>query len=92
MMFANIEPLSRALRESGLHVTIETAGTIDRPVECDLLSLSPKLANSTPRGDSRDPKGEWEARHEQRRLQPAVLQSLIDEHKERQLKFVVGTG
>ncbi|MEK6701911.1 MAG: 7-carboxy-7-deazaguanine synthase QueE [Planctomycetota bacterium] len=93
MMFAQIEPLSRALREHGFHITIETAGTIDRPVACDLLSLSPKLANSTPHNDPRDPKGEWAARHEQRRLNIPVLQSLLDTHRDRQLKFVVsGAG
>ena len=33
-----------------MHVTIETAGTRYLPVECDLMSVSPKLANSTPGG------------------------------------------
>ena len=30
------------------HITIETAGTVDAHVRCDLMSISPKLANSTP--------------------------------------------
>ncbi len=92
MMFPQIEPLSRALCDLGLHITIETAGTIDRPVACDLLSLSPKLANSTPRNDPRDPSGEWATRHEQRRLNFTTLQSLLDAHPQRQLKFVVATA
>ena len=33
---------------AGRHITIETAGTLYLPVECDLMSISPKLANSTP--------------------------------------------
>lgn len=92
MMFPQTEALSRALRSGGFHITIETAGTIDRPVACDLLSLSPKLANSTPDNDPRDPKGQWAARHEQRRLNIPVLQSLLDAHADRQLKFVVSSA
>jgi 7-carboxy-7-deazaguanine synthase len=95
MLFPQIVPLSRALREHGLHVTIETAGTVAQPVACDLMSISPKLANSTPgtgpAPDPRDPGGAWRERHEQRRLNFVVLQSLIDAHPERQLKFVVST-
>jgi hypothetical protein len=82
MLFPQIVPLSRALREHGLHVTIETAGTVAQPVACDLMSISPKLANSTPgtgpAPDPRDPGGAWRERHEQRRLNFVVLQSLID--------------
>jgi len=95
MMFPQTPELTRVLRASGLHVTIETAGTLCPPnTECDLLSLSPKLANSTPRfdpsnPDPRDPKGVWAARHEQRRLNLPVLQQLLDRYPERQLKFVV---
>ena len=51
MLFDQVEPLTMALREKGLLITIETAGTVHRSPDwmvCDLLSLSPKLANSTP--------------------------------------------
>src|ERR1041385_3032334 len=48
MTIDDIVPLTHALQNSGLHVTIETAGTVYRPVACDLMSISPKLANSTP--------------------------------------------
>lgn len=91
MLFAGVVPLCRGLRERGLHVTIETAGTTTPgvPVTCDLLSLSPKLSNSTPRNDPRDLSGAWTARHESRRIDPGVLQRLLDEHPQRQLKFVV---
>lgn len=89
MMFPQLQELCAALRGAGLHVTIETAGTLWNEAACDLMSISPKLANSTPQGDARDPTGVWAQRHEERRLAFPVLQRLIDTHSERQLKFVV---
>ncbi len=93
MIFPQIEPLSGALRDAGLHVTVETAGTVFRPsppLACDLMSISPKLSNSTPaEGDPRDPSGVWRRRHEERRINLDSLQRLIDGYPERQLKFVV---
>jgi 7-carboxy-7-deazaguanine synthase len=82
MLFPEIVPLSKELRQAGLHITVETAGTVYQGVECDLMSISPKLANSTPD----DPV--WSIRHEARRIQPAVLQRLTREFAH-QLKFVV---
>lgn len=81
MIAPEIAVLSRGLRTRGLHITIETAGTRYEPVECDLMSISPKLSNSTPEGD-------WAARHDRLRLQPEVLRRLMEEF-EYQLKFVV---
>jgi 7-carboxy-7-deazaguanine synthase len=96
MLFDAIEDLARALRDAGFHITIETAGTIHRPpaaLACDLLSLSPKLANSTPAADDpRDPKGLWRARHEARRLPLDTLRALLRDYPEHQLKFVVPAG
>jgi len=90
MIFDAILPLAAGLRRAGLHVTIETAGTRALPVACDLVSISPKLANSTPaERDPRDPLGLWRARHESRRLQLGALQQLLDHAPDRQLKFVV---
>jgi len=90
MMFDAIGTLAGALHEAGIHITIETAGTIARTLACDLMSISPKLANSTPReGDPRDPGGAWRLRHEQRRINLDALQSLLNEYAHRQLKFVV---
>src|ERR1044071_6747802 len=50
MIAPEILPLTERLRDAGLHITIETAGTVFHPVACDLMSISPKLANSTPEG------------------------------------------
>jgi 7-carboxy-7-deazaguanine synthase len=87
MLFAPVVELTQALKERGLHVTIETAGTVFQPVHCDLMSISPKLAHSTPR--ERD-GGRWAEQHERIRYQPAVLQKLMKDY-EYQLKFVVRT-
>lgn len=89
----HIGALTRALSALGMHITIETAATVAlSPTEaaCDLMSLSPKLSNSTPAADdSRDPNGTHRERHEQRRLNVPVLQRLIDVWPQRQFKFVV---
>jgi 7-carboxy-7-deazaguanine synthase len=85
MLFAELIPLSQRLREAGYHITIETAGTLNLPVACDLMSISPKLSNSTPSAE-RDPR--WHRRHEQSRHVPEVIHRLLAEY-EYQLKFVI---
>lgn len=85
LLAPEIEDLTAALRKRRKHVTIETAGTLFKPVHCDLLSLSPKLANSTPWKKQR---GKFAAGHEERRLNYPVLQSYLDRY-DYQLKFVV---
>ena len=50
MIAPEIVPLTERLRALGVHITVETAGTVFKPVACDLMSISPKLANSTPEG------------------------------------------
>lgn len=84
MIAPAIVELSQAFRTAGFHITIETAGTVFQPVECDLMSISPKLANSTPH--ERD-GGRWAAQHERLRIQPDVLRQLT-QHFNFQLKFV----
>ncbi|MEN0019699.1 MAG: 7-carboxy-7-deazaguanine synthase QueE [Planctomycetota bacterium] len=92
MLFDAVGTLAAELRARGMHITIETAGTIHRDFACDLLSLSPKLANSTPAaGDARDPAGVWRERHEQRRLPMDTLRALLADYPERQLKFVIAS-
>jgi 7-carboxy-7-deazaguanine synthase len=44
MLFPAVAELTDGLKTRGLHVTIETAGTVWQPVACDLMSISPKLA------------------------------------------------
>lgn len=87
MVFRDLVPLTAELRRQGRHITIETAGTASLSVACDLMSISPKLSNSTPRAD-RHP--EWAARHERTRHAPNVIRQLISEYPY-QLKFVVDT-
>jgi len=90
MMFAQAENLANALRDLRMHITIETAGTIWRALPCDLMSISPKLSNSTPQSnDPRDKDAIWQVRHEARRINLDALQKLIDSYPARQLKFVV---
>jgi len=81
MIAREIVELTHGLRARGRHITIETAGTVFAPVACDLMSISPKLANSTP-------AGEWEERHERLRIQPDVVRRLMADY-DYQLKFVV---
>lgn len=84
MLVKDLAPFTQCLVADGRHLTIETAGTVDLEVEADLMSISPKLANSTPQ-DS-----EWTARHDARRHQPEVIRRLITEY-DYQLKFVIDT-
>lgn len=85
LLFAPIVPLTQALHARGLHITIETAGTLYQPVTCDLISISPKLANSIPRERE---GGRFAAKHEELRYQPELLRRLMREF-DYQLKFVV---
>jgi 7-carboxy-7-deazaguanine synthase len=90
MLPRDVNELCEAIHKSGFHITIETAGTIDRDLVCDLMSISPKLKNSTPTVERVGNKraGEWAAKHERARHRPRIAQSLIRE-REYQLKFVV---
>ncbi len=90
MVARGIHELAGALKERGLHITIETAGTIlPGGIACDLASLSPKLTHSTPLPGEIEPG--WIERHERRRLQPEVLRAWLDHGGDYQLKFVIST-
>src|SRR5215469_4705193 len=82
MIAPEIIPLTERLRQIGLHITIETAGTVFKPVACDLMSISPKLTNSTP-DDSH-----WAAQHDRVRINLEALTDLMKRY-DYQLKFVV---
>ena len=88
MLFAELIPLCERLRARRWHITIETAGTLYLPVECDLMSISPKLANSAPPAAS---SGNWHARHERTRHAPEVIRRLVAEYPY-QVKFVVASA
>jgi 7-carboxy-7-deazaguanine synthase len=81
MIMPEVVPLTGRLRALGLHITIETAGTVFRPVACDLMSISPKLSNSTP-------PGPWAMQHDRLRIQPGTLRELMERY-DYQLKFVI---
>ncbi|HEX2228773.1 MAG TPA: 7-carboxy-7-deazaguanine synthase QueE [Candidatus Binatia bacterium] len=80
-----LEALTGVLKQRGGHITIETAATIFKPVTCDLLSMSPKLANSTPWNEH---QGRLAKMHESRRLDFTVMNSFLQRY-EYQIKFVV---
>jgi 7-carboxy-7-deazaguanine synthase len=82
MIAPEIMPLTERLRQLGMHITIETAGTVFKPVACDLMSISPKLSNSTP-DDSH-----WAAQHDRVRINLEALTDLKKRY-DYQLKFVV---
>jgi 7-carboxy-7-deazaguanine synthase len=81
MISPAIVELSERFRERGMHITVETAGTVFAPVACDLMSISPKLSNSTP-------EGVFRSQHEKLRQQPDVLRRLVAGY-DYQLKFVI---
>lgn len=100
MIYKQLPELCTALRTQGRHLTIETAGTVFQEVECDLMSISPKLSSSTPSPKRMGPANDspndrratstWAANHERRRQRMDVVRRLTERHVY-QLKFVVGT-
>lgn len=82
MLIPDLVTLTKKCHELGRRVTIETAGTVDQPVECDLMAISPKLSNSVPD----DPQ--WRDRHEQTRFRPDVIRALLSRYR-CILKFVI---
>lgn len=85
MLFSELVPLTEGLAVMGRFVTIETAGTLDLPVRCDLMSISPKLSNSRPSDGISEA---WRWRHEATRHRPQVVSRLMRDY-DYQLKFVV---
>jgi 7-carboxy-7-deazaguanine synthase len=85
MLAPELEQLTLQLKGRGAHITVETAATIFKPLAGDLISMSPKLANSTPWQRA---GGKFAGTHEKRRLNFPVMQKFIDAY-DYQLKFVV---
>ena len=85
MLQPEIVPLCESLRQAGRFVTIETAGTVFRDAPADLMSISPKLRNSTP---SVERSADWSQKHEVLRHCPDVIQELVRQYR-CQFKFVI---
>lgn len=85
MLDDDLETLAATFRRLEYHITIETNGTLYRRLECDLISISPKLSSSTPPVEK---VGTLAAEHESARYRPEVIERLIAEY-DYQLKFVV---
>ena len=83
MLVKDVSELAARLKGEGKHITIETAGTVDLNVPADLMSISPKQANSTPNAETG-----WAERHDARRHRPDVINRLTTDY-DYQLKFVV---
>ena len=77
--------LTQELRNLGSFITTETAGTVYLPVATDLMSISPKRANSTPPVSRSEV---WSRQHEERRHVPEVIRQLTEEYVY-QFKFVI---
>lgn len=88
MIQPQIAELTVQLRQLRQHITIETAGTVTAAVECDLMSISPKLSNSTP---TMVDGGRWAVGHDRLRYQPDVIRELMGRY-EYQIKFVIQTA
>ena len=83
MINTDLPQLVQRLKAAGKHITIETAGVaFIQDLACDLMSISPKLSNSTPT------ETKLAAVHEDSLLDIAILRQLIENY-EYQLKFVV---
>jgi 7-carboxy-7-deazaguanine synthase len=85
LLAPEIEELCAYLRQRDYHITVETAATVFKPIECDLASLSPKLSSSTPHERE---GGRHAAQHERLRLRPDVILAFM-ERSDYQLKFVI---
>jgi 7-carboxy-7-deazaguanine synthase len=88
LIMPDVVPLCAAFKHRGDHITIETAGTVYSTAVADLASISPKLSNSTPVDRE---GGRFAVAHDRQRLNVDVVQRLMDEAADFQLKFVVGT-
>lgn len=82
-----LDKLCSQLRSASRHVTLETAATVDRVVEVDLASISPKLSNSTPSDR------QLAEEHESLRLNMTAVGAYLEQAKRKstdcQLKFVL---
>jgi 7-carboxy-7-deazaguanine synthase len=86
MIMPDIVELCDRLKGNDHHITIETAATVYKEVKCDLASLSPKLANSTPHERE---GGRFAKAHDEHRINIGVIRAFVSACPDFQLKFVV---
>ncbi|NIA06362.1 MAG: radical SAM protein [Actinobacteria bacterium] len=82
-----LDELCSKLRSASRHITLETAATVEHLVSADLISISPKLSNSTPTDSDSSPD------YDNHRLNLPVLQAYLQQAQrdssDYQLKFVL---
>jgi len=83
MIQEGIISLTKKLKETNSHVTVETNATVRKDVFCDLISMSPKLSSSVP-SDINNRKA-----YDKRRINIKVINYYIKNYNY-QMKFVVG--
>jgi len=76
MQAKELTNLCQQLHQQGQHITIETNGTLFQQVEADLLSISPKLANSNPATSNHHFQ-----QHQSLRINQPVLRQFLDQYK-----------
>ena len=84
MLSPEIVELTKLLKSFDYQITIETSGTVFQPVSCDLMSISPKLRNSSPIDEDLSIVRE----HDRERSKPEIVQQLMLRYSY-QLKFVI---
>ena len=89
LLFPETVELTERFDALGFKITIETSGTIEQPVRAHLMSISPKLSNSTPNSKI-DPSvtDDIIRRHEENRKKLDATASYIERYNY-QIKFVV---
>ena len=75
MQAKELTGLCQQLHQQGQHITIETNGTLFQQVEADLLSISPKLANSNPATSNHHFQP-----HQRLRINQPVLRQFLDQY------------
>jgi len=92
-----LQELCKIGKEYYQHITIETEGSEFVPTMGDLISLSPKLSNSTPRPGTAMPytgkvvTEKDKERHEKWRCNYEAMKQLIEHHPDYQLKPVISS-
>ena len=80
-----LQTLCGYLKDEEFHITIETNGTIYHDTPADLISISPKLRNSTP---NKERSEKWSVTHERERINLDTFRRFSDNNR-CQWKFVV---